>query len=412
MKWIADRLRLCGKQVSGSDITTGGHDAVNVQGADAVVYTSAIKENNPELAAARKAGLPCVTRAEFLGRISEEFDETISVAGTHGKTTVTAMLAEMLKSRAPAVHLGGTVGGKRGNAAGNGLLIAEACEYRRAFLYLRSAVAVVLNVELDHTDFYKSYDEVLSAFAAFSSSAETAIVPDTLCGALLPKAGGRQVCVGPRGSWALLDCRCVSGGTRLLFKTPDGMREFFTPLTGRHNALNALFATAAAREAGADYKEIENALACFCGADRRMQRVGTTSGAPVFSDYAHHPTEIKALLDGLRCAGYARPLIVFQPHTYARLNALFDGFVEALGDADSIILPVFNARGAIVGRDGAALSAELGKTRFSQYAEDMYDAAEKVKRRVDFCDAVTVTGAGDNEKLLPLILDGEKSDAV
>lgn len=405
MKWIADRLRFRGKEVSGSDITLGGHRAENVNGADLVVYTSAVKEDNPELVAARRAGIPCVTRAEFLGNIAAEFDETIAVAGTHGKTTVTAMIAEMLKSRSPAVHIGGTVGGKRGNAKGDGLLIAEACEYRRAFRYIHADIAVVLNVELDHTDYYKNYGEVLSAFADFVSRSETAVVPDALSDVLLPASGGRQVCVGARGSWALLDVRPERGGMRMLFKTPDGLRDFFTPLTGRHNALDALFAVAAARESGADYREIGAALAGFKGADRRMQRVGAMGDIPVYSDYAHHPTEIKSTLDGLRCAGFKRPLVVFQPHTYARLDSLFDGFVDALGGTDTVILPVFNARGKAEGRDGAALSAALRGKNFSAAVKDFASAAETVKSRAAHCDVVVVMGAGDNEKLLPLICD-------
>lgn len=405
MKWIADRLRFCGKEVSGSDMTTGGHNAANVKGADLVVYTSAIQDDNPELVAAREAGIPCVKRAEFLGDLAAGFDEILAVAGTHGKTTVTAMLAEMLSARAPAVHIGGTVGGKRGSAVGHGLLIAEACEYRRAFLYLRANIAIVLNVELDHTDYYKNYNEVLSAFSEFTSAAETAVVPDSLSDVLLPAKGGRQVSVGPRGSWALLDSRPQDGGSVLLFKTPDGMRSFFTPLTGRHNALDALFATAAAREYGADYKEIESALARFNGADRRMQRVGKMHGLPVFSDYAHHPTEIRATLDGMRCAGFERPLVVFQPHTYARLNSLFEEFVNALGGADSVILPVFNARGKAEGKGSEALSEILGEKNFSSAAKNFEKAARIIKSRAAFCDAVVVMGAGDNEKLIPLIID-------
>ena len=405
MKWIADRLRFRGKDVSGSDITLGGHNAENVKGADLVVYTSAIKEDNPELVAARAAGIPCVTRAEFLGNIAAEFDETIAVAGTHGKTTVTAMLAEILKSRSPAVHIGGTIMGRRGNAVGDGLFIAEACEYRRAFCHINPDIAVVLNVELDHTDFYKNYGEVLSAFAEFVSYAETAVIPDSLSDVLIPKAGGRQVCVGTRGSWALLDCRRKTEGTELLFKTPDGLREFFTPLHGRHNAIDALFAVAAARESGADYGEISTALAEFRGTDRRMQYVGSMKGIPVYSDYAHHPTEIKATLDGLYCAGYSRPLVAFQPHTYARLNSLFEGFAEALGKTDSVILPVFNARGKAEGKGSEALSEILGAKNFSSAAKNFEEAARIIKSRAAFCDVVVVMGAGDNEKLIPLICD-------
>lgn len=405
MKWIADYYIAQGCEVSGSDLALGGHSASNVKGADTVIYTSAIAADNPELAAARELGLTVLTRAEALGRIASEFDYVLAVAGTHGKSTVTGMLASVLSSFSPAVHIGGTIGGKRGGAQGD-LLIAEACEYKRNFLSLSPDLAVILNIELDHTDCYKTLSSLIATFARFASQSRTVIVPDTFESFLKPDQGGRQILVGARGAYALLDCRQDKDGCELLIKTPDGIFEARTSVIGKHNGLNAVYAVAAARTYGADYDEIRKGLAAFKGIDRRLQRVGTCIGVPVFSDYAHHPTEIGAGISALKGAGYVRPLAVFQPHTYERLADLLTPFACSLLAADNVIMPVFNARGgtrAVSAYDLADKITALGGR--SVPSSSFKHAASLVLRGVHGHDAVVVMGAGDNEKLLPLILD-------
>lgn len=405
MKWIADYYRGRGHEVTGSDLALRGHDAANVVGADTVVYTSAISDDNPELVVARERGLTVLTRAEALGKIADEFGYVVAVAGTHGKSTVTGMLASVLEPFSPAVHLGGTVRGRRGGCEGD-ILVAEACEYKRNFLTLSPDLAVVLNVELDHTDCYNTFSSLISTFARFTAQSRAVVIPDTFEAFLHPGRGGKQILVGPRGSYALIDCRQDKEGSDISVKTPDGIFNARLNVIGRHNAVNAVYAIAAARFCGAEYDEIAEGLAAFGGIDRRLQRVGTCSGVPVFSDYAHHPTEIAAGLNALRSAGYARPLVAFQPHTYERLASLLTPFACALVAADSVIMPVFNARGEKGSADETDLSAKIALLGGKSVAANSFaDAARKLKSYVAARDVLIVMGAGDNEKLLPLILD-------
>ena len=405
MKWIADYYRAHGCEVSGSDLALGGHCAANVDGADMVIYTSAVAADNPELAAARELEIPVYTRAEALGRIAGEFEYVTAVSGTHGKSTVTGMLASVLANFSPAVHVGGTMGGKRGGVDGE-MLIAEACEYQRNFLTLSPDLAVVLNIELDHTDCYKTFSSLISTFARFAAQSRAVVIPDTFEAFLKPRPGGKQILVGPRGQYALIDCRLDKGGSKFSVKTPEGIFDARLNVIGKHNAVNAVFAVAAARFCGAEYDEIREGLAAFGGIDRRLQRVGACCGLPVFSDYAHHPTEIGAGIAALKSSGYTRPLVAFQPHTYERLSTLLTPFACSLLAADSVIMPVFNARGGVrlaTAYDLADKIRALGGK--STAAASFEESALLVRHAVRGHDAVIVMGAGDNEKILPLILE-------
>lgn len=400
MKWLAEYYADRGHSVSGSDAATGGHDAANVHGADLVIYTSAVPETNVELAEARRLGMKIMTRAEALGEISRTFPFLIAVAGTHGKSTVTAMTAAALRRHDPAMHLGGTVGGRRGKTSGK-VLVAEACEYMRNFLTLSPDVGVVLNIELDHTDCYKSETELIEAFARFASRCKTVVLPCELSYICPNKA----VRVGLTGEYALIGEERIPFGTRITVKTPDGARTFDTLLFGRHNALNAVFAIAAARVCGADYDEIAEGLSAFPGVDRRMQQVGETCGLPLFSDYAHHPTEIAASLEALRAIGYSRPLAVFQPHTFERLAVFSDAFATALKSARTVVLPVFRARGEGSGASPLGLADKINTSGGEAVAAaDFVDAAGLVRSLSYDRDVVIVMGAGDNEKILPFLL--------
>ena len=401
MKWLSDYYRERGNEVSGSDLLTGGHNKENVSGADLVVYTAAVSADNPELREAVRLGIKTVSRAEALAAVAACFVTSIAVAGTHGKTTTTCMLSEMLSSYNPAVFFGGTYRGKRGSATGE-MLIAEACEYKRGFLFMHPDISVTLNVELDHTDCYSSYDDVLQVFKQFTLQSEHAVIPDALAGILAAKR--YTVTVGRTGKYACIDCVANSAGSDIAVKTPEGVRRFRLEVPGRHNAENAVFAIAAARTYGAHYDEISEGLSRFTGADRRLQQVGRVRGIPVYSDYAHHPTELEASLNAYRAMGYGRILIVFQPHTHERLSSLFDGFANALCGFDSIILPVFRARGGS-GVTSDMLAGEVVRRGGRSVALDVPETARRIKETAPDHDIIAITGAGDNEKILPLILD-------
>lgn len=405
MKWIAGYFRGRGAEVTVSDLRTGGHDPSNVKGADLVIYTSAIEDNNVELVAAREAGMTVLPRSEALARIARDLGFCIAVAGTHGKTTVTAMTAYALAAYRPAAHFGGTVLGKTGATEGD-MLVTEACEYKRNFLTLSPDMSVVLNIELDHTDCYDCFSAVLGAFSRFAAQSETVIVPEEFAPFCLPRAGGRQVCVGRRGSYALIDRVSDGEGSDIAVKTPDGILRTRLNVIGRHNADNAVYAVAAAHEYGATLSEIADGLAAFPGVDRRLQRKGSVCGKPLFSDYAHHPTEIRAGIRALRDAGYSRPLVLFRPHTYARLTSLFKEFAISLLGVRSIILPVFRARGDCLGADSYSLSREIvSRHGTSEYAAGFAAAAELARSHASDCDVVILMGAGDEERILPMLCD-------
>ncbi len=197
MKWMADHYRGKGYEVSGSDILLGPSDPGRVKGADLVVYSAAVPESDPERMAVKAAGVKQISRAEALAAAAAVIGKCIAVAGTHGKTTTACMLGEILRAYDPAVFFGGTYRGERGRANGD-ILIAEACEYRRGFLYMSPDIAVVLNAELDHTDCYSSSADVVRAFAAFVARSEDAVIPDAFTGAFVPRS--HAVAVGRTGS--------------------------------------------------------------------------------------------------------------------------------------------------------------------------------------------------------------------
>ena len=407
MKWMADHYRGKGYEVSGSDILLGPSDPGRVKGADLVVYSAAVPESDPERMAVKAAGVKQISRAEALAAAAAVIGKCIAVAGTHGKTTTACMLGEILRAYDPAVFFGGTYRGERGRANGD-ILIAEACEYRRGFLYMSPDIAVVLNAELDHTDCYSSSADVVRAFAAFVARSEDAVIPDAFTGAFVPRS--HAVAVGRTGSYACIDCVPRGTGSDIALKTPEGVRRFRLGVPGRHNAENAAFAVAAARIFGAHWQEIAEGLERFTGVDRRLQLVGSVRGAAVYSDYAHHPSELAASLSAYRDMGYERVLAVFQPHTHERLGAFLDGFAEALLCCDSVILPVFRARGTDEGACSEDLARRITEKGGRSVALGMPEAAAHIKENAPVYGAIAVTGAGDNERLLPYILDRLPSD--
>lgn len=392
MSWLASYFESRGDVVTGSDVTTGGHCAENVDGADIVVYTSAIPADNEELVAAKRQGIKTVPRAELLGEVSREFERVIAISGTHGKTTVTGMLGRIDPSA--ALHIGGSVTGETRKVDGN-TLICEACEYKASFLHLKRDIAVVLNAEFDHPDFYADRESVITAFAQFAAGADTLVTTPKLSQVLIPKQ--RTVTVGEGG-----DCfvSAFSPGKHIELSLWGRRMSFKTPLIGRHNAYNLAFAAATSALSGIADDEIAYGLSGFHGVDRRLQTVGRIGKTAIISDYAHHPQEITASLDAVKHSGRKKILAVFQPHTYSRLNTFFGGFVKSLKVCDCIILPVFAAREAAVGNDSKSLCAALRAYCPSCVcAADFAAAEEMIRRRAADYNAVVIMGAGDVDKL-------------
>ncbi len=388
LRTITARL---GHETSGSDLTTGGHDPNNVKGANLVVFTGAISADNPELSASRENGVPTIERSEYLAAIAASFGRVIAIAGSHGKTTATALTAAATACLNPTVHIGGEYAGGDGNE----YFITEACEFRRSFLMLAPDVGVILNADLDHTDCYKTEAEAVEAFLAFGRRCRKLCVngddprfgidhPDKITFGLGENCDVRAVGL------------CADGENRYsfsLFCLGVNMGRLELSLVGRHNVYNALAAASVALGEGVSMSEIARAFVGFKGVARRMETLGYVRGARVIADYAHHPTEIRALIASLRPR--ARLIVVFEPHTYSRTRDLFDKFATCFRGADEVVfLPVFAARektGEVTSVDlYNAVSKIMPARYFGSYAE----AENYLFGEVGEGDIVVFAGAG------------------
>ncbi len=365
MSALGKLLILCGKQVSGSDLVDSpalaelremgaeihvGHSAAYVSGAECVVYTSAVKPEHSELSEAVRRGLCVMERHKLLAAISGCYERVIAVAGTHGKTTTTAMLGEVFCAAGadPTVHLGGRDGALGGNlhAGGERYFITEACEYRRSFLSLKPDIGVILNVDWDHPDCYASLVQVEEAFAQFAERCKKLVVnadcqacralrhSDTVTFGIFHAADFCAVLRDERRGASAFD---VYAYGEKLFTVESGVY-------GLHNVYNALAAVAVASVCGLDPQGILNGLHSFRGVDRRFERVGNYRHFSVISDYAHHPEEIRSLIATAKSLS-DRFLCVFQPHTYSRTLSLIHAFAGSFRGAEAVaILPVYAAR--------------------------------------------------------------------
>jgi UDP-N-acetylmuramate--alanine ligase len=415
-----------GAQVSGSDraesvyterlrelgITPAiGHDPAGVPDGAEVVVSTAIGEDNPELAAARDAGARILHRGELLGEVSR-LKRCLAVAGTHGKTTTASMVAHALVAcgRRPAYLVGGEVRSTGTNASwGQGeWVIVEADESDRSFLRLHPDVAVVTNVELDHHSTYRTLQDVEEAFAEFAGPAPTVIAPAGLELHGVPPSLTFGI---DTGTLAARDLELLPLGSRF---TVDGVQmELRVP--GRHNVLNALAALAACREADLPVEDAGPALATFTGAGRRFEPHGrTASGALVFDDYAHHPTEVRATLEAARTFQPNRVVAVFQPHLYSRTRHLAREFGRALALADLVVvLDVYPAREMAEDFPGvsgwlvAAATADYSGGRPVYWLPRMDQAESFLRRELREGDLLLTLGAGDVDGLAKRL--GEES---
>ena len=316
-----------------------------------VVYTAAISEENPELKKAREKGIPCVTRADFLGQLMKNYETTICVSGTHGKTTTTSMLSEIFLDAEtdPTIMVGGILPSINGNTriGHSGNFITEACEYTNSFLSFFPTVAVVLNVKADHMDFFKDLDDIRKSFRRFVD--------------LLP-ADGTLVINGEIENLEYftegLNCRILSFGLKkdCTFHAENiSYNELACPeydlyingtfeehvslcVPGEHNIYNSLAAIAAAYAVGLGVPESVASVGKFHGVDRRFQYKGKIGGVTVIDDYAHHPDEIEATLKAALNLPHRKLWVVFQPHTYSRTEAFMEDFADKLSAADAVIL--------------------------------------------------------------------------
>ncbi len=434
MSGIAEVMHNLGYKVQGSDVAEGyvidalrkrgisvaiGHDAVNLGDAAVVVTSTAIKRANPEVASAYERRIPVVRRAEMLAELMR-LKSTVAVAGTHGKTTTTSMIAAMLDAGGvdPTVINGGIINSYGSNArlGASDWMVVEADESDGSFLRLDGTIAVVTNIDPEHLDHYGSFDAVKDAFVEFIENvpfygAAVLCLDHPEVQALLPRVRDRRIVT--YGFSAQADVRGVNvmpgaGANRfeVIIRHRDGstrsIEDIVLPMAGRHNVQNALAAIAVAIELGLDDATIQKGFGAFGGVKRRFTNVGETGGVTIIDDYGHHPVEIKAVLSAAREGIAGRVIAVVQPHRYSRLGGLMDEFAQAFNDADVVyVAPVYAAGEAPVEGVSAGALVERLKARGHRAAAEIADAdalATALAAEAVAGDMVVCLGAGDITK--------------
>lgn len=400
--------------------TYAGHDARHIEGADVVVFSSAIGSENPELKAARQAGVPVIPRAEMLGELMR-LKDGIAIAGSHGKTTTTSLVATVLRHARldPTVIIGGRL-----NALGSGatrgagdLLVAEADESDGSFLHLTPAIAVITNIDPEHLDHFGDLNNLLEAFAQFGSRVPffglvVACVDHPNVRAILPQIDRRIATYGfaADAEFRALGLQARGLSTRFeVHKDGDSLGVFEVNMPGVHNVQNALAAIAVADELNVHPDQTRQALSTFSGVQRRFSILGEAGGVVVVDDYGHHPTELQATLQAARSAFDRRTIVAFQPHRYTRTHRLFAEFVEVLQGADVVMLTdVYAAGEAPI--DGATAAALAEAIRAAGHRDVTYVArrdqlATALRQKVRPHDLVITLGAGDITRTGPELLE-------
>lgn len=327
-----------------------GQKAENVEGAELVVYTAAVKQDNPELVAAREKGIPAVERSVMLGMVTRRFPNTIAVAGTHGKTTTTGMITQVLleAGKDPSAIIGGKLPliGGNGRVGKSETIVCEACEYVDTFLQLNPAISVILNIDNDHLDYFGTVENTIRSFHKFcEQTTGTIVVNGDDANALKAVEGiknARIVTYGMKGNndYSAADMQDTLRAREKfsVMKSGEKLAEITLSVPGKHNIYNALAAFAVADSLGVDTDSISKSLHAFTGVHRRFEMLGEFGGVTVADDFAHHPTEVAATLTAAKEMGFHRVWAVFQPHTYSRTYLLLDDFAKALKIADRAVL--------------------------------------------------------------------------
>ena len=420
MSPLAEVLHKMGVEITGSDMNDSatvehlralgipvaiGHRAENVAGADLVIRTAAVHDDNPEIARAHEAGISVFERAQAWGSIMRGYKNALCISGTHGKTTTTSMCTHIIMAAQmdPTVMIGGTLPllGS-GYRVGHGdTIILESCEYCNSFLSFFPTVAVILNIEADHLDFFKDLEDVEHSFRAFADR-----VPEN--GLIVANADDANTMHTLEGETRpVLTFGLETGDVHAANLTWNrGLPVFdiiyrgqvFTRVglhvPGEHNVKNALAAAAAAIALAVSPEAVSEGLGAFRGAGRRFEHKGTYHGAEVFDDYAHHPGELQALLAAARTLGYERIICAFQPHTYTRTKALFDDFVKVLRQPDiTLLAEIYAARETNeIGISSQDLADQIPG---SIYCPTLADVTAQLKELARPGDLILTVGAGD-----------------
>lgn len=398
-----------------------GHNEKNIIDQDVVVYSAAIKQDNPELVAAKSKNIPTIERADFLGELTRCYKDTITISGTHGKSTTTSMVSlcflEALKD--PSIQVGADIKQLDGNyKVGNSeYFIIEACEYVESFLKFSPKSEIILNIDNDHLDYFKNFENIKKAFVKYVK--------------LLPDDGLLVVNGDDKNALDLIE---YTNATSITYGISNKNTDFFAvnivfdnngfpefdvyakgefygriklSIPGMHNVLNALACIALCDYYGINLNSIQKALLSFTGANRRFEFKGTVNGANIYDDYGHHPTEIVATAKALMNKKYNKSWVVFQPHTYSRTKNLMDDFAKALLNFDNIIiLDIYAAREkntyGVTSKDLADKISSLGKDAL--YIPDFNDCVKYLKENIHENDIVITQGAGTVTEIGPMLL--------
>lgn len=435
MSGIAEFLLTMGYKISGSDLRATditerlsamgakifkGHSASNIQDVELVVYSSAVPLGNPEILEAKRRGIPVIQRGEMLAELTRIKDSVI-VAGSHGKTTVTAMIAHIASSLNfdPSVIIGGRLSSIGGTAklGKSNLLIAEADESDRSFLLLFPSLAIITNIDHEHIDTYPTIDSLKDAYIQFANRAPfygvvIACGDDYHTREAIPKFKRKTLTYGilPGADWCGEKISTdLNGETFRVWKNSKEKETVKIQQKGTHNILNAIAALAASFEMDIPLKQAAEAISSFPGVDRRFQFIGRENKIDFYDDYAHHPSEVRALLETARiAAGNRRIVIAFQPHRFTRLKAFEDAFARVLLQSDLLfITEVYSAaEPPIPGISGEALYKrikELGHTN-CYYVSNVADLPQRIIPLLNENDLVITAGAGNITSVCPQII--------
>ena len=438
MSGIAHTLKHFGFDISGSDVTDSdtikvlidsgipvyiGTNPENIKNVDLVVYTAAISKDNPELVMANTLNIPTMERAVFLGLLTKCFNDTITISGTHGKTTTTSMVSLCFLNAKlnPSIQVGAYLKNISGNyIVGNSdYFILEACEYVESFLHFFPKSAIILNIDNDHLDYFKNIDNIANAFVKYvkllpDDGLLVTNADDNRCLNLINYTNARVITYG------INNCEADFVAKNIIFND-DGFPEFDVynknefyshiklSVAGRHNVLNALACISMCSYYNINSEIIKSSLLEFTGANRRMEFKGKFNNSiSIFDDYAHHPTEIKATALALKNKKFNKSWAVFQPHTYSRTKNLLDDFANALLNFDNIIITdIYAAREKdtynISSKDLADKVKSLGGN--VEYISDFSDIVSYLKKNVNDNDIIITVGAGTVTDIGPMLVE-------
>ena len=408
-------LKGMGLEVTGSDMNSSvstdelisqgipvaiGHREENIVGAECIIRTAAAHNDNPEIQAARAAGIPIFERAQAWGVIMQAYKNAICFSGTHGKTTATSMMTHILMAAQwdPTVMIGGYLPILHaGHRVGHGdTIVLESCEYCNSFLNFYPTLAVILNIEEDHLDYFKDLKEIEQSFHRFAELATDRILANGDDANTVDALEGMDYVTFGLGKHNRIRAKNVSGDWHSFDVVCDD--EYYCHLNlqvlGKHNLMNALAAVGAAWLLNIPGEDVSRGLATFVGADRRLQKKGIYNGALVYDDYAHHPGELAATIEAVRSMNQERIVLAFQPHTYTRTSALFDDFVRELKKADHVVLAeIYAARERnTVGISSRDLQAKIPG---SVYCETLPEVTAYLQSIAKPGDVILTVGAGD-----------------